>query len=264
MGNAVSMAKQRFQLNITGPRGPEEVSASFLAEFLSRLYAALSKVVEKRGLKLAVDDPIISLVDVIKGSDGLVFSASTAALPAVAIISRVIHTNQYGDVPVETHQELYEISQMVGRKSWGVEFVEDSENDILPARITAGNGVPPVPEPAELKGGTTVLGRCLRVGGVTPKAEIRLSKSERLLYIYVSEEIAKELGKRLYEEVALEGKATWRTDTWEVVRFEVTSVTSFRRTDPHLAIRELAEAAKGQWDKVDAMSFVRGIRGDQK
>jgi hypothetical protein len=140
-------------------------------------------------------------------------------------------------------------------------FVRDSSASILAAEISPDRGVSPPPPPPEVTGDTTLLARCLRVGGVRPKAELRLQTGE-LLYPDVSEEIARELGKRLYEEVVVRATATWRTDNWQVVQLRIDSVSSFRRVDPVLAFKELTEAAKGRWDEVDAREYVESLRAD--
>jgi hypothetical protein len=96
---------------------------------------------------------------------------------------------------------------------------------------------------------------------VTPKAEIRLLKGGTLLYPRLSQAVAKDLAQRLYEDVVLEGRATWRTDTWEVVDFRVDSVSPFRTAPPHEAFEALAEVAEGRWDEEDAVEYVHCLRG---
>lgn len=92
-----------------------------------------------------------------------------------------------------------------------------------------------------------------------PKAEIRLQTGE-LLYPDVAEVIAKDLGKYLYEEVVVKATATWRTDTWQVVDLKIEAISPFRRVDPVLAFKELADAAKGRWEEVDAREYVDRLR----
>jgi hypothetical protein len=81
-----------------------------------------------------------------------------------------------------------------------------------------------------------------------------------LLFVDVTEEVAKELGRRLYEEVSLEGTGVWQVQDWKLVEFRVTAISGFRRVDPELAFHELAASAKGRWDEVDAIEYVRQVR----
>jgi hypothetical protein len=113
-----------------------------------------------------------------------------------------------------------------------------------------------------LQGTTTIQALCLRVGGVQPKAELRLPNREKLLHAELTAEVARQLAQRLYEEVILEGRATWNVDPWEVEAFRVNRVTTYRKTDAVLAFKELSEAARGSWDEVDALSYVHGLRSD--
>ena len=257
------MDRQRVEIAITGPSvSPEEVSVSLLTTVLSRLEGAvLSYARAKFGDQLA-EDLTLSLVDIRQGSECLVFSVPDPLVPAVAGISQALGLENYADLPGPTYAELYQLSEAVTDRGWGVEIREQPEHGIRWARLGTERPLPPPFKPALIQGTTTVHGRCLRVGGVQPRAEIRLSTNSRLLNVDLSEETAKELATRLYEEVVLEGHATWNAETWEVERFRVSRITDFRRTDPDLAFKELAEAAQGQWEGVDAAEYVRSLRVD--
>jgi hypothetical protein len=199
----------------------------------------------------------VSLVDIRQGSEGLVFSVPESVVSAVALMSRDIHEGTF--VTQGAHCEIFGLWEQLRSRHWGMVFLEDSS--IHAAEISPNREISPPPPPPEVTGDTSLLARCLRVGGVKPKAELRLHTGE-LLYPEVSEAVAKELGKRLYDEVVVQATATWRTDTWEVVRLRIEAVSSFRRVDPVLAFKELAEAAKGHWDEIDAREFVESLRAD--
>jgi hypothetical protein len=129
-------------------------------------------------------------------------------------------------------------------------------------KIQADQGVDAPRTPGTTTGTTTLLARCLRVGGVAqPKAVLRLIQGN-LLHIKVSEEMARELGRHLYDEIVLTGTATWRTDTWAIIDFKIKNISKFERVAPAVAFRELAEAAGGALDHVDAWEFVYGRDGD--
>jgi len=119
------------------------------------------------------------------------------------------------------------------------------------------------PAPSTVSGTTALLARCLRVGGATqPKAELRLTKGGGLLHVQVSEVIARRLGHHLYEEIQLTGNATWRTDTWEIVDFQVETVAEFKRIAPSIAFRELAEVAGDALKDSDVWTLA--IRGSDE
>jgi hypothetical protein len=99
------------------------------------------------------------------------------------------------------------------------------------------------------------------VGGIKPKAEIQLYQGE-ILYITVSEEIAKEIAKSLYEGVCIEGRARWNTEDWTIAEFEGWRISKFKATDPATAFRELEVAAGGRWDGIDAIGYVKALRSE--
>jgi hypothetical protein len=251
------MPRTTFQINITGPEGPASVALSDLADVLVQFERAVTTYAQVTAAQLPEGSVTISLVDIRQGSEGLVFSVPEPVLSAVALMSRDVHQGSF--VTRAAHCEVFGLWERLRSRHWGMAFVQDSF--IHAAEISPSRGISPPPSPPEVTGDTTLLARCLRVGGVKPKAELRLRTGE-LLYPDVSEEVARELGKRLYDEVVVRATATWRTDTWEVVQIRIDSVSAFRRVDPVLAFKELAEAAKGRWDEVDAREYVESLRAD--
>ena len=252
-----SKLRLTFQLNITGPEGPASVAIGDLAGVLAQFERTVAAYLQLEKVEIPEGAVAVSLLDIRDGSEGLVFSVPSPVMPAVALMSRNILDNSYASR--EAHCEIYRLWEELRSRKWGLAFVPDSRHNIVAAEIPPDRGVSPPPRPSEIKGDTTILARCLRVGGVKPKAEIRLHTGE-LLYPDVSEVVAKELGKFLYDEVVVKATATWRTDTWQVTDLQIDSISPFRRVDPVLAFKELAEAAKGRWDEVDAKEYVARLR----
>ena len=254
-----SMARITFQLNITGPEGPASVAIGDLAGVLAQFERTVAAYLELERVEIPEGSVVISLLDIREGSEGLVFSVPRSVIPAIALMSQNILDNSYRSRDI--HCEVYRLWEELHSRKWGLAFIQNPSTDIVAAEIPPDRGVPPPPRPSEAHGDTTILARCLRVGGVKPKAELRLHTGE-LLYPDISEVVAKELGKHLYEEVVVKATATWRTDTWQVIDLQIDSISSFRRVDPVLAFRELTEAAKGRWDEVDAKEYVDRLRAD--
>jgi hypothetical protein len=116
--------------------------------------------------------------------------------------------------------------------------------------------------PPEVRGTTTLYGRCIRVGGVRPKAEISLRQGGTL-FIDVTEQIAKDLGRRLYDEVCILGEASWETATWTIQGFRATAISPYSPTDLAAAFEQLAAAAGTHWDGVDAIEYVQHCRHNE-
>jgi len=258
------MNRHKVRVAITGEQvSPERVSLKELVGILTRLDRAIVTYAQARGIDVP-EDAATSLVGISSGSENLELSVPDPLLPAVAGISQAIEANDFSDFPKQTYAELYELSESVVRRGWGLAFHAAPSLEVREARITPEEPLKPPPGPTFIDGTTVIHGRCLRVGGaVVPKAEVRVSSTSKLLNVDLSEEAAKELAKQLYEEVALEGTATWNADTWEIVDFRVSRVTPFRKVEPEAAFRELAVAAAGRWDEVDPVAYVEGLRKDE-
>lgn len=256
------MNRHRVEMAITGAKvTPETVSIRDLVDILARVERMVVSYAEARFAELT-EEATLSLVDIEAGSECLVFSVPDPLLGAVAQISKAVQLGDYVELPQSTYAELYGLSESVTKRGWGFEIQENLGHGIHHARIDDQNMLAPR-SPAFVQGTTTVHGRCLRVGGaVQPKAEIRLSTTAKILNVDLSEEMAKELAARLYEEVVLEGSVTWNMDSWEIERFRVSRITAYRKTDPDLGFKELAEAAEGRWEGVDAVEYVRALRSD--
>ncbi len=257
------MRRVVFRIRIKGPT-PEEVSAGYLGDLLKRFEQSVINYAKDKDLRINEEGPLLSLVDVGEGSDVLTFSAPTQVAAAIAVISGAIRKDEYEKLPRTTHSELYKISEAVREVGWGLAIEPDTGLGIEEAEIaTPTGGIAPPSEPLTVTGTTRILGRCLRVGGATKaKAEVRPSRGGDLLYLNVSEEQARQLGRNLYEEVILEGTAEWEVETWRMTKFTLAHVRDFNRSRPAEAFKDLRDTAGDAWDNVDALEFVRHERGD--
>jgi hypothetical protein len=254
----------RFKITISGPGVlPETTRASDLAKLLINIETAISETAITKGVEIGEED-IISLTGIDKSSNKLTFAVtSLLLLSSAASVSEAVETKKYEKLPRKAHEALYEASKQVVPRNWKIKFVEDRQLGIKGGTISEENQVPPAPPIKYVEGTTTIYGRCIRVGGIEPKAEIRLYQGEAL-YIKLSEMMAKELAKSLYEEVCIEGRAKWNTEDWTLKEFEGVRVTKFKATDLVTAFKNLATASKGKWDGVDAMEYVKALRSERE
>jgi hypothetical protein len=104
-----------------------------------------------------------------------------------------------------------------------------------------------------LTGETSFSGRVERVGGATTtRCALRVSFQHRLLYCKVgSEDVARQLGERLYKEVVVTGQAQWLRNRWKVVDFTVNSVYQPQTGSIVEAFHALREAGGKGWDGID-------------
>src|SRR5262249_1420463 len=124
----------------------------------------------------------------------------------------------------------------------------------------------PQPSVRTIKGQTTIWGRLIRIGGKQKSvAKLELPDGSDL-YVRVPKNLAIELGSRLYEDVSLEGEATWEADKGAIIAFSASRVTSY---SPHRrsivqTFKDLAEASEGRWNDIDPEEFVDHLRGRGK
>lgn len=239
---------EQFQIDIVGPK-PQDVEFADLVEFVSALQEAIA------GTLGTVDKSLVSLrlVGVSEGSDRLTLAVPRAAATSVADIASSVRESSYSTLPRRAHAALSDMSRIARRRRWGFRFVRNQRLKIAQAEVPADREIPP-PAVQEIKGATTILAHCMRVGGVKPRAELRLPNRETLLHVDITEGIAKQL--RVYEDVVLAGQATWDAATWEIVDFAVTAVSPFQSTPVDVSFRELARAAGEAWVGVDVDEFV--------
>jgi hypothetical protein len=254
------MTARRLQIDILGPR-PNEVDIEELSVVLEDLHKAISSCISPPGKESANDFAArVSLVGIVDGSDGLVLEVQPRAVNALGQINRALSTRSYSDLPRSAHEALFRVNQYLVRRKWGLRMRRNTALGIVPIDVITADHVLPPAERATISGGTTLLARCLRVGGATtPRAELRLS-NKKLLHVEVNEAVARELGKRLYDQVVLSGEAVWDARDGELKEFRVTDVSTFRAVPIDVAFRELAAAADGRWNDVDANLFVKQVR----
>ncbi len=210
---------------------PETVPASELAEFLVQFETAVIQTVLAKNevsIEQADQELFVSLVEITGGSEALTFALSGDTMLGASLISNALFLNDYSSLPLKAHEALHNISAQATRNQWSVEFVGDKKRDIKNAVISVDNPVPR-PKVVKVQGDTTIYGRLTRVGGVRPRAMLKMTNNQ-YIYIELSKSMAVELAseERLYEEVGLEGTATWRVDTMEMLDFKARRITNYR------------------------------------
>jgi hypothetical protein len=255
------MAKQRMRIRIAGSGvSPETVKASDLAEFITEIEKAIQEAAIGHDLPSA--EALVSLVEITEGSDELTLAIADPVLSGPKSISKAIAEKQFANLPQYAWEALSKISKKAKERKWTIEFLPSPIMAVEHAIISPENGVPDPAPPPIARGTTTVYGRLLRVGGVKPKAELRIRDGVEALYLDIDESMAKQLAPRLYEEVGMEGEATWNTITWRIVAFKATRILDFQPSALTEAFRELAEASGGRWHGIKADEYISELRGN--
>ncbi len=259
--------KHRIIVRLLGAGvSPESVRARDLADFIAHFEKAIEQAESRVTPRAAVLDdltPIVSLVKVARGSNELQFAVADSALPSAVLVGTVLSTRDFSAISFGAHRALHEMSQQAVSRSWAVEVVADPAIG-LPGSVFSSVNPIPAPRVALASGHTTLYGMLIRVGGMTPRAMILLA-DRSVVYVDLDEAQAIEISIKggLYASVGVEGRATWRLDTWAVVEFKAERITPYgrERADLVQVFQKLAEAADGRWDDVDPIEYVRELRG---
>ena len=117
-----------------------------------------------------------------------------------------------------------------------------------------------IPVPEYQRGETVLYGRVERVGGVRPRARLRVSQND-VVYVDITEEQSRELGRRLYQRAGLRGQATWDAQDGSVVYFRVEEILHYERGSASQAFAELRQASRGAYDAIqDVEAHVASVR----
>lgn len=238
---------------------PETLSFKDLAELLVPVQDALTK--------MALDAELDGLAPFKLVGEAKTASADlTARIPAsiqsaAATLTSAVASGDWSEVPKDAHSEIYNLSKVLARRNWRMRFLPSGTEGIVAAEISPERPVAEPTAPTQVQELTSIYGELLVVGGVdaTKYGRLRLFDG-RVIPLDLSEAIAKQLAPRLFEEVCLEGVATWNTVTMRITRFKVARVTEYRATDPREAFAALRDAVDGAFDEIDPIVYQRRVR----
>jgi len=186
------------------------------------------------------DEMFVSLVDVEATSLRLTFVSAymAIALGSWTSISEKIGGSNFDGISLKTKRNLEVILDFVKKRNCVAEFRVGSGEGRLLATVTPETQLPEV---YHIKSATSIIGEVLRTGGASPTVQMRLPNG-KILACSTSEEIAKQLGKRLYEVVVCHGTAMWTSDNKAIEEFKIKSVGAYAYSPPSLAFQKLRES----------------------
>jgi len=117
-----------------------------------------------------------------------------------------------------------------------------------------------------VEGETSFVGTVQRVGGATGvRCGLRVGFQKRMLICRVPEkDVARTIGKRLYEDVVVHGTANWLKKSWKMISFTIKSVTQPAQGSILEAFDELREAGGKSWDAIsDPAAFLKEVAGER-
>lgn len=239
---------------------PENIRAGELAEILSSIEDMLTALVTKEHPKLTKDDLLLGLVNIEGGSVHLQFSSQLPEIthPAFVKVTKSIKNRDFATLPPATIKSINNISSFVRKKNCEAEFISKNGKAKVLATITPDVNISP---PGFLKGDTTLYGQIIRVGGRNPKAMIETAEGVTVYCDMENEELARELGERLYMWVNVKGKATWDSLSLHLEDFRINEVEDFGGSAVQ-AFEELTQIAGNYFKDIENVEgYVAHLRG---
>lgn len=258
----MSIDQQPMSLRFTGGNTvPVTVRARELANLITAIEDAVVSLAQNNAPNNKREELGLALTGVQDKSLGLLLDTlqPTAIRPSFLVLAKAVASQIFSALPIPTLDGLRAIQSFVKRRDCVAEFrIGDFTTEPI-AVITAETRIQGVPR---LTGTTTLYGRVTRVGGDEPKARIELSSGEKVSCA-VTVDMAKELGRRLYDRVGLTGTAVWNAETWGIDGFTVTQIEGYIDRSPATVVKELRDRFGHYFDEIeDADTFVRSLRDD--
>lgn len=243
---------------------PENIKAKELADIIINLEESLLNIVKKQHPDISIDEIIIPLVNIDSGSATLRFKPSVPIiLSAFIMLSSSIANANFENLPTRSIEGIQVISDFTRKRNCVAEFRVHADSEYPEAIIEPSTDII-VPESFYLIGETVLYGEIERVGGVAPKAVIRIADG-RTIHCNVTIELAKELGRRLYSKCGFSGKAKWSAENYLVESFQIEKIIDYQETSILSAITEISSKfGKYYKDIEDVIEYVSKIRGERE
>ncbi len=112
-----------------------------------------------------------------------------------------------------------------------------------------------------IRGGTSLTGEVVRVGGATGlRCVLKIPGRSSLLYCDVAgQELSRALGRCLYQHVVIEGEAQWVYGSYDIFQFEITRVRELKTAKLTEHFDALYESGGHGWDAIsDVAAYLDG------
>jgi hypothetical protein len=235
---------------------PEKIPLGILTDTFAavrRLAAGAETQEEECDEEEGQEDSVVRLLSVKRGSAVFAFVAQAAP----STLARLRGAGKVVDEPDEFGDNDYvlkpiELLSATAKRLNCSVVVREAGNKAVLATI-GPTSYQRIAEHLFLTGETAFTGRVERVGGATVRTcALRVPFQSRMLYCRVAtEEVARRLGERLYQEVAVQGTATWLRNSWRVVGFTVNSIYQPQAGSLSEAFQALRDAGGKGWDGID-------------
>lgn len=256
------MATHQIDVEIGGEGvHPAMIPFRELADYLVSLEQAVLATAKDQGIELEPGEPPMALTGVQEGSTRLKLCVVTALMSSLGVVSTAIRTQSPQLLPREAAAAIARISRQTSETGHTFRILPDQEYGVVEAMISAETTAVVQAQAQTVTGVTTLYGRCVEVGGERrPHAVVKLLDGPRITVALVDTALAVNIARLLYEEVQLEGEATWVTPSWQLYKFRATEVKPVSVIPADQAFDLMAKSSGQYWQGVDAEEYVQQLR----
>ena len=203
-----------------------------------------------RGQPEREEEILVGLAEIQDQSIGLAFASNDKAtvLHSYQELLSALSNRVFRSLPAQTLDGLRTLTEFSRQRRCTTQFWNGTQAG--PVLELDSDFVLDLPRPEYVRGETTLYGKVERVGGVRPRVKLRLSTRE-VMYGDISEDQARELGKRMYLPAGLRGQATWDPQDGSVVYFRVEEILPYVGGGVRAGFDELNTATRGAYNQVE-------------
>ncbi len=253
--------KDQFQIRFSGSSiYPETVSSRELGDILAATEEMIAVTINQVDPKINSRDVIVGLTAIRTESLGLVFTLqqSDIVVPAISKVTDAVNSGNYLGLRDKAIKGLQRIVKFTEKYKCKAEFIGVGKKRDVVATISPSTVIS---IPASIHGQTTIYGKLMRVGGSEPKARIQTIQG-KTISCSMSEQLAQELGSRLYTQIGLNGTAEWAHDLSEIISFKASSICPYRHKSTVDSFNELRKLFGDSFAGKTAKEHMIAIRGE--
>lgn len=253
--------ENQLTLRFTGAADlkPQVLRAKELADIIENFEASITAAVTALDPTIKREQVAVALIAVNDQSVGLSFAPNLPDLtyPAAFRIADAFATERFVGLPEAVLSPLRWLVRFVRQRGCIAEMKIARGTQTIAVSITPQTRIQTF---APVDGETILYGQVIRAGGVDPKVELK-PPTGKALFCSTTEEIAVQLANRLYQQVSVQGCATWDQETLEIKEFRITKVLSYTKKPLTQAFKLLKESAQGAFDSIeDVNQYVTTVR----
>jgi hypothetical protein len=227
---------------------PQTIKSKDLAEIAASFEQSIIEIILQQNPSLIGNEIAISLVQIDEGS------AKFRFIPSI-VSGAIAFTTLTDSINTRTISKFTQVKNCVAELRSNLQSNE-------PLAVINPETQKSLPTVHFINGETTLYGTVEKVGGAEPRVVLRLSGKETIS-CETTPEIAKNLGKRLYEFVGVQGRAKWQYGQTVLESFKINEILEYKESPIVSAMNELAAIVQPHWANKDANELIAEIRGGE-